>query len=72
MVNLFIVYELDTCSRDLNNDFTSKNCLCGSLKLTKNADPDKYKYNGYGVGFDSCLGFSFTDGSMGKCHCFWS
>ena len=41
MVNLFIVHELDTWLRDLNTDFTSKNCFFGSVKLTKNADPDK-------------------------------
>ena len=34
--------------------------------LTKNADPGKYKYSGYGIGFDSCSEFSFTDGSMWK------
>ena len=27
VVNLFIVYELDTWSRDLNTDFTLKDCL---------------------------------------------
>ena len=46
MVNLFFVYELDTWSRDLNNDFTLKEYLCGSVRLTMNADQDKYKYSG--------------------------
>ena len=27
VVNLYIVYELDVWSRDLNNDFTLKDCL---------------------------------------------
>ena len=36
------------------------------MKLTKNADPDKYKYSGYGIGFDSRSAFSLLDGSMGK------
>ena len=36
----------------------------GSVKLTKNANPDKYKYIGYGIGFDSHSEFSFADGSM--------
>ena len=31
-----------------------------------NADPDKYKYSGYGIGFESHSEFSFTDGSMRK------
>ena len=41
VVNLFIVYELDTWSLNLNTDFTLKDCLFGSVKLTKNADPNK-------------------------------
>ena len=32
----------------------------------KNADPDKYKYSGYDIGFNSCLQFSWIDGSWGK------
>ena len=40
--------------------------MLGAVKLTKNADPDKYKYSGYSIGFDSCSEFSFTDGNMGK------
>ena len=31
-----------------------------------NTDPDKYKYSGYGRGFDSRSEFSFTDWRMGK------
>ena len=38
--------------KKLNTGFTLDNCLFGSAKLTKNADPDKYKYSSYGVGFD--------------------
>ena len=40
--------------------------MFGSVKLTKNGDPDKYKYSGYAIGFDSRSEFSFPDGSMGK------
>ena len=53
VVNLFIVYELDTCSRDLNTDFTSDNCLFGAVKLTKNADPNVYRCNGCGIEVDA-------------------
>ena len=42
------------------------NCLFGSVKLTKNDNPDKYKYSGYGIGFDSREEFSLSDGSYGK------
>ena len=41
-------------------------CLCGSAKLTKNADLDKYKYSNDDMRFDSRSEFSFTDGSIGK------
>ena len=63
---MFIVYELDKWSRDLNVDFTLKDCLLGAVKLTKNNDPDKYAYTGYGIGFDSHSEFSLPDVSMGK------
>ena len=53
VVNLFIVYKLDTWSQDLNGDFTLKDCLFGSVKITKNADSDKYSYSRYEIGFDS-------------------
>ena len=49
----FIVHELDTWPRGLNSDFTLKDWLFESVKLAKNADPDKYEYTGYGIGFDS-------------------
>ena len=59
-------YEFDTCSKDLNTDFTLGNCLFEAAKLTKNADPDKYGYNGYGIGFNVCSQFSWSDGSWDK------
>lgn len=42
----------------MNSGFTLKECLFGPVKLTKNADPDKYYHWGYGVGFDPCSSFS--------------
>ena len=52
-VNAFIVYELNVLwSWGLHFDFTLKHRLFGALKLTKNADPDKYYYSGYVLGFD--------------------
>ena len=66
IVNLFIVCELDRWSQDTNTDLIPKDCFFGVVKLTKNADPDKYKYSSYGIGFDSHSQFLFTDGSMGK------
>ena len=65
LINL-LSYELHPGFKNLNTDFTLKNWLFGFVKLTNNADPDKYWYSGYGIGFDSRLKLSFTDGSMGK------
>ena len=61
IVNLYILYKLDTCSKDLNPDFTLGNCLFGAVKLTKNAVADKYRYSGYGIGLDSRSQFSWLD-----------
>ena len=58
VVNLCIVYKLDTWSRDWNAELTLKDCLFGNVKITKNADPEKYSYSGYGITFDSHLLFS--------------
>ena len=52
VINLYISYTLGSQPRNLNIDFTLGNCLFGSVKLTKNADLDKYKYCGYDIKFD--------------------
>ena len=54
-----IVYELDRWSQDLNAECTLKNCLFGAAKLTKNTDPDKYPYSGYGIGLNLVHFFHF-------------
>ena len=51
VVNVYIVYELSASSSHFD-DPTPKNCLFGTVTLTKNADIDKYGYSGYGIGFD--------------------
>ena len=38
----------------------------GTVKLTKNVDPDKYKYSSLGIGFDYFSEFSLTYGSVDK------
>ena len=65
-VNLFIAYELDRWSQDLSTKCTLKDCLFGAVKLTKNADTNKYCYSGYGIGFDSCSLFSILNFDLGK------
>ena len=66
VINLYISYKLNLQLRNLNADFTLNNCLFGSVKLTKNANLDKYNYSACAIGFDSRLEFLFTDGSFGK------
>ena len=45
--------------------FMLVNCLFGAISLTKNADIDKYKYSGYGTGFDRRSNFSHLSGGDG-------
>ena len=65
VVNIYIVYELGASSSN-NSDPTLKNCLFGAVTLTKNADIDKYRYSGYGIGFDRRSSFSFPGGGFGQ------
>ena len=65
VVNIYIVYEL-AASSSHTSDPTTKNCLFGAVTLTKNADIEKYKYSGYGIGFDRRSSFSFPSGGFGQ------
>ena len=65
VVNIYNVYELAAYSSN-DSDPTLKNCLLGAVTLTENADIKKYKYSGYGIGFDRRSGFSFTGGGFGQ------
>ena len=47
VVELYIVYKLNVQTQDLNAEFTLKDCLFGAVKLTNNANPNKYVYLGY-------------------------
>ena len=49
-----------------DGDPTIKNCLFGAVTLTKNPDIEKYKYSGYGIGFDRRSSFSFIGGGLGQ------
>ena len=65
VVNIYIVYEL-AASSSHTSDPAIKNCLYGAVTLTKNADIEKYKYSGYGIGFDRRSSFSFPSGGCGQ------
>ena len=52
LLNLFIVYELDTWARHLTTQFTPGECLFGAVKTAKNSHPNKYGYIDPGIRFD--------------------
>ena len=58
-------YELSASSSH-SDDPTLKNCLFGAVTFTRNADFDKYKYSGYGVGFDRRSSFTFSGVGFGQ------
>ena len=45
---------------------TLVNCYFGAVSITKNADIDKNKYSGYGIGFDRTGVYLLPDGSFGR------
>ena len=53
IVNIYINYEINIKDSTIIADPALENCLFGTVTLTKNADIDKYRYSGYGIGFDS-------------------
>ena len=65
VVNIYIVYEISRNS-NISNYPTLENCIFGAVSLAKNADIDKYKYSGYGIGFDRKGSFSFPGTGLGR------
>ena len=63
--NIYIAYEL-TGSSSNGNDPTVINSLFGAVRLTRNADIDKYGYSGYETGFNRRGSFSFPGGGFGS------
>ena len=45
-------------SYKISNYLTLENCLFSGVTKAKNADINKYKYSGYGIGFDRHESFS--------------
>ena len=60
IVNIYIFYELDKLYNKAHP--TLLNCLFGAVSVTKNADIDKNRYSGYGIGFDRTSIYSFGNG----------
>ena len=65
VVNIYIVYELGASISNIG-DPTLKNSLFGAVTLTKNVEIEKYKYSGYGIGFDRRSSFSFPGGGFAQ------
>ena len=65
-VNIYIAYEINLWNYVDSSDPTLGNSLFGAVKLVKNADIDKYKYSGYGIGLDMKGTFSVSNGFGGN------
>ena len=59
IVNLYIVYDLDTWPRNPANNFRLKNGLFGATNMVENSDKEKYIYSGYGITLDSAGSWNF-------------
>ena len=46
IVNVDIVYDLDTWSRNPTNNLKFKNCLFAAINIVRNSDKEKYVYSG--------------------------
>ena len=52
IVNIYIVYEINLWDRGYADYPILENSLFAAVRLVKNANIEKYKYSGYGYGFD--------------------
>ena len=62
VVNIYIFYILSVSTRGYVDYPTLENCLFGAAELTQSFDIHKYKYAGYGIGFDRRGTFLFRSG----------
>ena len=60
-LNIRIFFEIILWDHDSDDNPILKNYLSGAVKLVTNADTDKYKYSGYGIGFDKHVTFSVSN-----------
>ena len=63
---MYSLYEINLWLNDLVGKLALLNPLFGALNFTKYANPNKYFYSGYGIGFDVCGTFSLVDGSESR------
>ena len=61
VVNIYIIYKLDSLASTRDKSFTIQNALFGAIQITKNStDNDKNNYKGYGICFDERSEFGHT------------
>ena len=66
IVNIYIVYEINKKDNTITSDPTLEKCVFGAVTLIKNVTIDRYRYSGYGIGFDRKGSFSFSVGGYGQ------
>ena len=67
VINIYIVYKVDTIASSRDISFTIQNALFGAMQITKNAtDNSNNNYKGYGICFDerSEFGYTITEGGF--------
>ena len=62
-MNIYIAFEINLSPFNVGKNFTVGNFLFGTVGFTTNADPDKYKYCVYAIGFNARGSFLLSDGS---------
>ena len=68
-VHIYIVYEINK-NFPISRYPTLGNFLFGAVSLTKSNNIEKYKYSGYGIGFDRKGKFSVVNGFGKNCIIF--
>ena len=68
VVNIYIVYKLDTIASSRDTTFTIQNALFGAIQITKNADNSKNNYKKYDRCFDETSEFGHTITEGGFTH----
>ena len=63
IVNVYIIYDLQSWPRNPADNFKFKNCLFGATNVVKNSDKEKYIYRGYGITIVSASSWSFSNGT---------
>ena len=64
-VNIYIVYKTIKTNPISNSYPIVQNCFVGEIGFIKNSTINEFKYNGYGIRFDSKGTFSHSSGGFG-------